>query len=106
MLLPIMMGPTQWTKGFIHVDEMAPLSSTTGLFFSANVYLQLAENAKTDGVIQIWPVGIRSRWDCWCQVFSANVCLQLPENAKTDGVIQIWPVGIRSRWDWCRVRML
>jgi hypothetical protein len=67
MLLPIMMGPTQWKKGFIHVDEMAPLSSTTGLFFSANVCLQLAENAKTDGVIQIWPVGIRSRWD-WCRV--------------------------------------
>lgn len=62
----IMMGPTRWKKGFIHVDEMAPLSSTTGLF-SANVYLQLPDNAKTDGVFQIWPVGIRSRWD-WYRV--------------------------------------
>mmetsp|Transcript_24464 Transcript_24464/g.37689 ORF Transcript_24464/g.37689 Transcript_24464/m.37689 type:complete len:328 (-) Transcript_24464:954-1937(-) len=57
----VMMGPTRWKKGFIHVDEMGPLSSTKGLF-SANIYLQLPQDNTTCGM-HIWPLGVRSRWD-------------------------------------------
>lgn len=56
----VMMGPTRWKKGFIHVDEMGPLSARKGLF-SANIYLQLPKD--TTAGMHIWPLGIRSRWD-------------------------------------------
>lgn len=64
----IMLGPTRWNRGFIHVDEMGPLSPTQGLF-SANIYLQLpsAQTNATQQAIHIWPLGIRSRWD-WYRV--------------------------------------
>ena len=52
------MGPTRWKKGFIHVDEMAPLRSNQGLF-SANIYLQMPKPQALD----IWPMGVRTRWD-------------------------------------------
>lgn len=59
----VMMGPTRWKKGFIHVDEMAPLSKDNGLF-SANIYLQMPESkGDFNGGFQIWPLGIYSRWD-------------------------------------------
>ena len=60
----IMKGPTRWKEGFIHVDEMGPLNTTQGLF-SANVYLQLPGENTTSAtpVLNIWPLGIRSRWD-------------------------------------------
>jgi hypothetical protein len=57
-LARIMMGPTRWKKGFIHVDDMAPLKSKQGLF-SANIYLQMPQSQAMD----IWPLGVRSRWD-------------------------------------------
>ena len=57
----IMIGPTRWKHGFIHVDELAPLMNTAGLF-SANIYLQLPSH-NNDGAFQIWPLCIRSRWD-------------------------------------------
>lgn len=77
-LARVMVGPTRWRKGFIHVDELAPLSPQRGLF-SANIYLQLpssdlpsvATDLASDNstkntpneVLQLWPLGIRSRWD-------------------------------------------
>lgn len=64
----VMLGPTRWKRGFIHVDEMGPLSPSQGLF-SANVYLQLPsdELTSTQEALHIWPLGIRSRWD-WYRV--------------------------------------
>jgi hypothetical protein len=60
----VMKGPTRWRKGFIHVDEMGPLDSAHGLF-SANIYLQLPSDQERDcqDVLDIWPMGVRSRWD-------------------------------------------
>ena len=70
-LTRITKGPTRWKQGFIHVDEMAPLSSASG-YFSANIYLQLPNNdngnkSKGEPVLDIWPLGIRNRWD-WYKV--------------------------------------
>lgn len=65
----IMLGPTRWKRGFVHVDELAPLSISSG-FFSANIYLQLpdTENAsKPQDIFEIWPLGVRSKWD-WYKV--------------------------------------
>lgn len=57
-LTRIMMGPTRWKKGYIHVDDMGPLKPSQGLF-SANIYLQMPQPQAMD----IWPLGVRSRWD-------------------------------------------
>ena len=65
----IMLGPTRWKKGFVHVDELAPLSSTNG-FFSANIYLQLPDANQTDTpqeILEIWPLAVKSKWD-WYKV--------------------------------------
>lgn len=65
----LMVGPTRWKKGLVHVDELAPLRETGGCF-SANVYLQLPYNNGIDNeqpVMEVWPLGIRSKWD-WYRV--------------------------------------
>ena len=69
----VMNGPTRWRRGFIHVDELGPLSPRAGLF-SANVYLQLPRSSDgpgstdgDDGDLYIWPLGVRSRLE-WYKV--------------------------------------
>ena len=79
----IMIGPTRWRKGFVHVDEMAPLSTKEGLF-SANIYLQLPDKKEdTDEK--------RNNDD---------------RPSTGDNVLEIWPLNIRNRWDWYRVSYL
>lgn len=77
----IMMGPTRWAKGFVHVDEMAPLSKSSGLF-SANIYLQLPPDKDT-GVLSTSP--------------SSSLSSLMPQP-----VLEIWPLQITNRWDWYR----
>ena len=66
----VMMGPTRWKRGFVHVDEMGPLNAHQGLF-SANIYLQLPSDSdsRKQRCLEIWPLGVRSRWD-WYRVRS------------------------------------
>lgn len=72
----IMLGPTRWKRGFIHVDEMGPLNENNGLF-SANIYLtmpdEVAGGIKDAGSLYIWPLGVRSRWD-WYRV---SLCVSI-----------------------------
>jgi len=81
----IMFGPTRWNRGYIHVDEMAPLSENEGLF-SANIYLQLPEHSSSsenfnDGDLIIWPLGIRSRWDWYKNaILLSGLSTQDPES--------------------------
>jgi hypothetical protein len=76
----IMIGPTRWKKGFVHVDEMAPLSIKEGLF-SANIYLQLPDKRNCDENNNVISDGVDTG----------------------DNVLEIWPLNIRNRWDWYRV---
>ena len=68
----VMMGPTRWKRGFIHVDEMAPLSVDKGLL-SANIYLQLPSRCSDDGGdFHIWSLGVRSRWDWYTNALTLS----------------------------------
>lgn len=73
----IMLGPTRWKRGFVHVDELAPLSESSG-FFSANIYLQLPDTQTTDtpqDILEIWPLAVKTKWD-WYKV-SKNIAIAL-----------------------------
>eukprot|EP00980_Cylindrotheca_fusiformis_P016899 scaffold5114_cov67-Cylindrotheca_fusiformis.AAC.17 len=65
----VMMGPTRWKKGLIHVDELGPLHEDKGCF-SANIYLKLPEEEQP--VLDIWPLDIRSRWDWYRNAHSLS----------------------------------
>ena len=83
----IMMGPTRWKHGLVHVDQFGPLSPDQGLF-SANIYLQLPKT-KTDNQTEANKDG------------ESGEC---SENETTTsgggGVLEIWPLGIRTQWEW------
>jgi len=79
----IMMGPTRWKQGFVHVDHMAPLSSDEG-YFSANVYLQLPPNNTTNTK----------------QENNNNNNNNNNNDNEGQAVLEIWPLDIRSKWDW------
>ncbi|KAJ1450820.1 hypothetical protein M885DRAFT_447201 [Pelagophyceae sp. CCMP2097] len=53
----VMVGPTKWLNGYVHVDDLAPLSPFAGLF-SANVYLRLPP---VGGELELWPCGFWNR---------------------------------------------
>ena len=55
----IMEGPTRWADGFCHVDDLAPMGSSGGLF-SANIYLEMPP---VGGNLQVWPVAWQRRYD-------------------------------------------
>ncbi len=87
----LMVGPTRWKKGLVHVDELAPLTENNGCF-SANVYLQLPykndENATSTSTSTSHENGE-----------DINMKDEQP-------VMEVWPLGIRSKWDWYRVSSL
>ena len=55
-----MRGPTQWSRGFCHADDLSVMANAHGTF-SANVYLQMPPNGA--GGLSVWDVQINSRWD-------------------------------------------
>jgi hypothetical protein len=72
----IMLGPSRWKRGFVHVDELAPLSPSNG-FFSANIYLQLPDKQNADKaqeILEIWPLALKSKWD-WYKVSNMQYLL-------------------------------
>ncbi|OEU19539.1 hypothetical protein FRACYDRAFT_235598 [Fragilariopsis cylindrus CCMP1102] len=83
----LMIGPTRWKKGLVHVDELAPLSIHKGCF-SANIYLQLPyHKAKA----KIKPIKDEE-----------NTEIKEQEQEQEQPVMEIWPLQIKSKWDWFR----
>jgi hypothetical protein len=85
----IMYGPTRYTKGFIHVDEMGPLQTHHGLF-SANIYLHLPDQIK--GVVH--------------EENSTSTTTDSYDPTIPQEVLEIWPTRIMNRWDWYRNMLL
>ena len=93
----IMMGPTRWKHGLVHVDQFAPLSTTQGLF-SANIYLQLPnqkeESIQTggnaDGVLEIWPLGIRNQWEWYKNAPLRQALSQASSSAEIQYKLRAW----------------
>jgi hypothetical protein len=91
----IMMGPTRWRQGFIHVDELAPLSIHHGLF-SANIYLQMPSKVQPDdGDLLIWPLNVRNKIDWYrnahvlSKLVSSNVMDQYQVRKALASPVQI-----------------
>lgn len=74
----VMAGPTVWDQGFIHVDELAPLSPTRG-HFSANVYLKLPS---TGGMLELWPLQFESRWQFYANAHTLSKLVNVDEAAQ------------------------
>lgn len=85
----VIMGPTRWKRGFVHVDELGLLNENCGLF-SANIYLQLPQRnahssspqdkSQKGGDLEIWPLSIRSRWDWYRNaLLLSGLTMQDPE---------------------------
>jgi hypothetical protein len=92
----VMKGPTRWKRGFVHVDEMAPLHPERGLF-SANIYLQLPDNENNNRNDVVGEHDNTNR---------DNEDVVKNDNNNGQEVLEIWPLGIRSRWDWYRNALL
>lgn len=82
----LMVGPTRWKKGLVHVDELAPLTNAKGCF-SANIYLQLPHSYSSAD-----------------SKFNSKVDSENKTNGESreQPVMELWPLGIRSKWDWYR----
>ena len=94
----IMIGPTRWKKGLIHVDELGPLKDDKGCF-SANIYLQLPKTTTTTKTS-----------NCSSSSNSSSNAAAASADGYDDDddypVLEIWPLNIRTRWDWYRVSTL
>jgi len=88
----LMVGPTRWKKGLVHVDELAPLSDQHGCF-SANIYLQLPYTYKEHSDSSSSVVDTTTTSSKINESFST----------KEQPIMEVWPLGIRSKWDWYRV---
>jgi len=75
-------NPERWTRGFAHVDELAVMTETRGLF-SANIYLQ---NAPSGGEVEIWPISFRNRWDFYRN--AATLSLALSQDASAQALLR------------------
>ena len=56
------------STGFIHVDDLAPLTAKRGLF-SANIYLTTVPFGG-GGHLEVWPVAFRSRWQFYANALT------------------------------------
>lgn len=79
-LARVMQGPTQHLEGFIHCDDIHPLSPDEGLF-SANLYLELPSAG--GGELLIYDVEVRSRWEFYTNA-STLALLTHPGEAGQD----------------------
>lgn len=93
----IMYGPTRYTKGFVHVDEMGPLHPQNGLF-SANIYLHLPDRSdRADDHHHDDDNNVNEG----SQYHTNHKDPQVPQE-----VLEIWPTRIMNRWDWYRNMLL
>jgi hypothetical protein len=88
----LMQGPTRWADGFAHVDELAPLTVTRGLF-SANIYLEMPP---TGGELHIWNVAWRNRWDFYRHATTLSLFTTPNEDAQRQ-LRRILPAPMRLR---------
>ena len=76
----VMAGPTQWSQGFVHVDELAPMSPAKG-HFSANLYLKLPSEG---GHLELWPLQFESRWEFYTNAHTLSKLVSIDEEAQRE----------------------